>query len=63
MTRRNEEPAMAGKKKRTVKKATAGPGEYEPGPASKIIDMKGLSAEDALRLALATPPPPDAREK
>lgn len=55
MTRRKDEPANAGKRKQAGKQAAAGPDEPECGPASKIIDMKGMSAEDALRLALATP--------
>lgn len=55
MTRRKAEPAKAGKKTREVPHAATASDESECGPASKIIDMKGLSAEDALRLALTTP--------
>ena len=61
MTKKKEEPAKAGKKKRADKQSTAGPDESEPGPASKIIDLKGMTAEEALKLALATPWPAEKK--
>jgi len=54
-------PAASGKQRRG-KQSGAGSAESEPGPASKIIDLKGLSGEEALKLALATPWPAEKRK-
>lgn len=61
MTRKKAEPPAGGKKKRG-KPSTSEPAESEPGPASKIIDLKGMSAEEALKLALSTPWPVEKKK-